>query len=58
LLSLFDPDYKPINGLAYLCAFGIVHPSLTFIFDDHHRGLEGMYIEPSSIARDICSMKT
>jgi hypothetical protein len=42
LLSLFDPAYKPTNGLAYLCAFRNVHPNLTFIFDDHQRGLEGV----------------
>jgi hypothetical protein len=45
LMTLFKSEYRPVRGTVFECAFGIIHPNLTFIFDDPVRGPNGM---PSS----------
>lgn len=42
LMTLFKSNYRPARDTLFECAFDIIHPNLTFIFDDPVRGPNGL----------------
>ncbi len=41
LVSLFKSKYRPNAGTSHECSFEIMHPNLSFVFDEPQRGPQG-----------------
>ncbi|KAH8812192.1 kinase-like domain-containing protein [Xylogone sp. PMI_703] len=53
-LSLFDPKYEPNKGKSFQCAFRVVHPNLTFIFDHPIRAPSDYFRFLAASTRQMC----
>jgi hypothetical protein len=49
LVSLFEASHRPQAGTAHECFFGIIHPNLSFVFDEPHRGPQGNHLLQTAV---------